>query len=322
MKKALLVGINRYPDPRNELKGCVNDVRQMAETLKSRYGFLSGDANLRILTDARATTKAILDGLAWLTAGASPGDTLVFHYSGHGSQVPDRNGDETTDRLDEILCPYDLDWEHPLTDEDLAAATARVPPGALLTVILDCCHSGTGLREYAISGNRHYLPALTRPANLIFSGTTIPRGSFVRPCGIPPSDAPDRHRFLPRPETLPCPDAHRPGGATATTRRPARRFGVCVTKTNAVLIAACRDDQTSADAWIDGSYHGAHTFYLCRTLANGPRDLTYRSLVSAAGTALSRAGFDQVPQLEGPARLLVDPVFLPLATAGDERCAV
>ena len=268
MKKALLVGINRYPDPGNELKGCVNDVRQMAETLKSRYGF-PGDGNMRILTDARATTKAILDGLAWLTAGASPGDSLVFHYSGHGSQVPDRNGDETTDRLDEILCPYDLDWDHPLTDDDLAAACADVPQGALLTVILDCCHSGTGLRD------------------------------FVRPCGIPPSDAPDRHRFLPHPET-PHPAPQRP-------RRPARRFGVSVTRTNAVLIAACRDDQTSADAWIDGGYHGAHTYYLCRALANGARDLTYRALVSATGTALSRAGFDQVPQLEGPAKLLALP---------------
>jgi hypothetical protein len=280
MKKALLVGINRYPDPGNELKGCVNDVRQMADTLKGRYGF-AGDGNLRILTDARATTKAILDGLAWLTAGATPGDSLVFHYSGHGSQVPDRNGDETTDRLDEILCPYDLDWDHPFTDDDLAAACDDVPQGALLTVILDCCHSGTGLRNSA-------LPV-----------TTIPRGNFVRPCSIPPSDAPDRRRFLPHPET--------PHPAPPHPRRPARRFGVSVTRTNAVLIAACRDDQTSADAWIDGGYHGAHTFYLCRALNNGARDLTYRALVSAAGTALSRAGFDQVPQLEGPAKLLALP---------------
>jgi hypothetical protein len=296
MKKALLVGINRYPDPGNELKGCVNDVRQMADTLKGRYGF-PGDGNLRILTDARATTKAILDGLAWLTAGASPGDSLVFHYSGHGSQVPDRNGDETTDRLDEILCPYDLDWDHPLTDDDLAAACADVPQGALLTVILDCCHSGTGLRDFAL------------PVN------TIPRGNFVRPCSIPPSDAPDRRRFLPPPET-PHPAPPRP-------RRPARRFGVSVTRTNAVLIAACRDDQSSADAWIDGGYHGAHTFFLCRTLARGHRDLACRALVSATGTALSRAGFDQVPQLEGPAGLLAGPTFLPLAvTAVKERYAV
>ena len=273
MKKALLVGINRYPDPGNELKGCVNDVRQMAETLKTRYGF-PADANMRILTDARATTKAILDGLAWLTDGASPGDSLVFHYSGHGSQVPDRNGDETTDRLDEILCPHDLDWDHPLTDDDLAAACATIPQGALLTVILDCCHSGTGLRDVA----------------------------------------PDRRRFLPHPET-PHPAKPRP-------HRPARRFGVSLTRTNAVLLAACRDDQTSADAWIDGGYHGAHTYHLCRTLANGTRDLTYRALVSATGTALSRAGFAQVPQLEGPATLLADPVILPPATTGNERCAV
>ena len=303
MKKALLVGINRYPDPANELKGCVNDVHQMAETLKSRCGF-PGGGSMRILTDARATTKAILDGLAWLAAGASPGDSLVFHYSGHGSQVPDGNGDETTDRLDEILCPYDLDWDHPLTDDDLAAACAGIPEGALLTVILDCCHSGTGLRDFA--------PA--HPANAARSVPTIPRGNFVRPCSIPPSDAPDRSRFLPRRES-PHPAPPRP-------RRAARRFGVSVTRTNAVLIAACRDDQTSADAWINGGYHGAHTYYLCRTLAKGPRDLTCRALVSAAGTALSRAGFDQVPQLEGPAHLLEDPVFLPLAVAGNERRAV
>jgi hypothetical protein len=74
-----------------------------------------------------------------------------------------------------------------------------------------------------------------------------------------------------------------------------------------VLIAACRDGQTSADAWIDGGYHGAHTYYLCRALANGARDLNYRTLVSTTGTALSRAGFDQVPQLEGPAKLLALP---------------
>jgi len=245
----------------------------MADTLESRYGF-PGDGKMRILTDARATTKAILDGLAWLTAGASPGDSLVFHYSGHGSQVPDLHSDETTDRLDEILCPYDLDWDHPLTDDDLAAACAGVPRGALLTVILDCCHSGTGLRDVG----------------------------------------PDRRRFLPHPET-PDPAPQRPD-------RPARRFGVSVTRTNAVLIAACRDDQTSADTWIDGGYHGAHTYYLCQALRNGKPDLTCRALVSATGAALSRAGFDQVPQLEGPARLLADPAFLPLATAGKERCAV
>jgi hypothetical protein len=260
-KRALLVGINRYPDPADELRGCVNDVLLMRETLERRYGF-DDPRGFRVLTDRRATTAAILEGLVWLVDGATSGDSLVFHYSGHGSQVPDRNGDER-DGLDEILCPYDLEWEHPLTDDDLAAAVAPIPRGAVLTVILDCCHSGTGLRE--------------RPRN----------GSGIR------------HRYLPH------------LAEPAAFARTVRRFGSGVSKTNAVLIAACRDDQTSADAFIDGKYRGAHTWYLCKSLRNAERIPTYRHLVSGAGAALSRAGFGQVPQLEGPSRLLTAPVFQP-----------
>lgn len=258
-RKALLVGINRYPDPASELRGCVNDVMLMRETLGRRYGF-ADPGGFRTLTDRRATTAAILDGLAWLVDGAAPGDSLVFHYSGHGSQVPDRNGDER-DGLDEILCPYDLDWAHPLTDDDLSAVVAPIPKGALLTVILDCCHSGTGLRG---------------PSR---------NGVGVRP------------RFLPHlSEPAPLP-------------RPVRRFGAGVAKSHAVLLAACRDDQTSADAYIGGKYRGAHTWYLCQSLRDAGWNPTYRDLVSTAGAALSRAGFDQVPQLEGPPRLLAAPVF-------------
>jgi len=260
-RKALLVGINRYPDPSKELRGCVNDVLLMRETLTRHYGF-TDPGGIRILTDHRATTAAILEGLAWLVDGVASGDSLVFHYSGHGSQVPDRNGDER-DGLDEILCPYDLDWAHPLTDDDLAAAVAPIPKGALLTVILDCCHSGTGLRE---------------PSR---------NGAGIRPRYLP---------HLAEPVAFP---------------RPVRRFGASVAKTNAVLLAACRDDQTSADAFIGGKYRGAHTWFLCQSLRNADWNSTYRDLVSATGAALSRAGFDQAPQLAGPSRLLSSGVFVP-----------
>jgi len=267
-KKALLAGINRYPDPAHALKGCINDVRLLEETLRAQYGFTE-NGNLRILTDGAATRQGILDGLVWLTAGAAPGDSLVFHFSGHGSQVPDAGGDEASDGLDEILCPYDLDWDHPLTDDDLAEACGSVPAGALLTVILDCCHSGTGLRE----------PVRTARAEL--------------------------PRFLPNPASSPRP----------TLGRRVRRFGVAITEANAVLIAACQDRQTSADAFIDGAYHGAHTYFLCRSLRAAGWRPTYRSLAAATAAALARARFDQVPQLEGPARLLSTP-FLDPAPAG------
>jgi hypothetical protein len=287
MKKALLVGINRYPDPGNELKGCVNDVRMVEELLRERFGFVGG-SDTRILTDARATTKAILGGLAWLAKGAAPGDSLVFHYSGHGSQVPDRHGDEA-DRLDEILCPYDLDWDHPLTDDDLARACAGIPEGVLLTVILDCCHSGTGLREFS--------PTTSGVYSRFFGGSGTACSRLPATLVAPSSTL--RPRFLPHPGA--------PQPALSRTRRPARRFGVSVTRTNAVLIAACRDDQTSADALIDGDYHGAHTYHLCRALREAHGTPTYRDLVAATGAALSHAGFAQIPQLEGPAKLLMLP---------------
>lgn len=41
----------------------------------------------------RATRQEILEGCAWLVAGASAGDKLLFHYSGHGTQVQDTDGD-------------------------------------------------------------------------------------------------------------------------------------------------------------------------------------------------------------------------------------
>jgi len=273
-KKALLVGINEYPDPADALHGCVNDVRLMHDTLKVQYGF-SAEGSVRVLTNSRATTRAILDGLAWLADGAVPGDSLVFHYSGHGSQIQDdRGGDEASDGLDEILCPCDLDWDRPLTDDDLSAACAAIPRGALFTVILDCCHSGTGLRETAVA----------------------------RPCG------PARPRFIPSPSD-PFPPA----------RRPVRRFGVSVTKTSAVLLAACREDQTCADAPIGASWHGAHTYYLCRALRHANWIATYRALAASMGDALARAGFDQVPQLEGPSRLLSSRFLEPPAKGGSRR---
>ncbi len=280
-RKAFLVGLNRYPDPRNSLKGCVNDVLLMAKTLREQYGF-SGPSDVKLLTDERATTANIRKGLEWLVGGASAGDVLVFHYSGHGTQVRDVHGDELSDNLDEIICPYDMDWDNPFTDDDLAEICGRVPKGTLLTVILDCCHSGTGLREF-----------------------------------LPP-DLPIRYKFLPAPAEV----RHRSEHAieycgidrSVTMMGPdrklrIRRFGVSLTRTNAVLIAGCRADQTSADAWIDGDYHGALTYYLWRSLRDAKWKTTYRRLIGATGDALADHNFDQVPQLEGPARLLGSIVF-------------
>ena len=146
MRKAVLVGINNYPDPDARLAGCVNDVLGLRERLVTACEFRG--ENVRCLTDKRATKDAILLRLQWLLQGAKKGDELIFLFSGHGSQVVDRTEDEVNDHEDEILCPYDYDdlWEDPLSDDELGAMFSHDAGEAHLTVLLDSCHSGTATR--------------------------------------------------------------------------------------------------------------------------------------------------------------------------------
>jgi hypothetical protein len=108
-RKALLVGINDY-SPHGpggpDLNGCVNDVKDVAHTLNALGIVPVRPGSMRILTDTRATRKNIMEGLAWLIRGSKSGDVLVFHYSGHGSQLVDTEGEEL-DRKDETICPHD-----------------------------------------------------------------------------------------------------------------------------------------------------------------------------------------------------------------------
>jgi hypothetical protein len=69
----------------------------------------------------------------------------------------------------------------------------------------------------------------------------------------------------------------------------------------------------SADAYIDGDYHGALTYYLCEAVAASENGLTYRELIERVRRALRAHRFEQVPQLEGPASLVAGRIFSPLA---------
>jgi len=86
-----------------------------------------------VVTDFDATKAKIQCGLEDLVAGAVSGDVLYFHFSGHGSNVPDQDGDEADNR-DEIFCPTDLDWRDPLRDDWMRRLLDRLPgQGATLT---------------------------------------------------------------------------------------------------------------------------------------------------------------------------------------------
>ena len=140
--KALLVGINNYPSEGNDLRGCVNDVLDMAQFIgvkNSKYDI----TNIKTVLDHRATKKGILDALQWLINGASSGDQLLFHYSGHGAQIPSQGPLHEKDGLDEIICPYDFnqDPQTAIRDKEFAKIFATIPQDVHFVWISDSCHS-------------------------------------------------------------------------------------------------------------------------------------------------------------------------------------
>jgi len=141
--RALLVGIN-YVGTSSELRGCHNDVETMRRYVAS-HGY--GGQDVRILADdgqhQPPTTPNFWSGVEWLIEGASEGDSLFFHYSGHGSRIPDDNGDEA-DGWDDALVPLDYETAGMIRDDEVfLRLVAPLPKGVQLTCIMDCCHSGT-----------------------------------------------------------------------------------------------------------------------------------------------------------------------------------
>lgn len=148
VKKALLVGCN-YPGTNAELNGCINDVHMWKGVLEEHYGF--NERDMVLLTDDQSdvrkmpTVSNMRSGLQWLTAGAQPGDVLFFQFSGHGTQIDSQYSDEA-DGKDEALCPCDFKDGGFLVDNEIYdLAVNGLQSGVKLTIILDCCHSGTAV---------------------------------------------------------------------------------------------------------------------------------------------------------------------------------
>lgn len=276
MKKALLVGIN-YPGTSHALRGCVNDVLLMSDTLTRHYGFKP--QHKRVLTDRDATTKNIMDRLEWLVAGAQPGDVLFFHFSGHGSQIIDTNydADVEPDGKDEIICPIDLDWRTKvIRDEDMRKVFDKLPEGVNLTVVLDCCHSGSG-----IDSAESYQPF----------------GAAAASNHIDPVKGLNLSRELPMPADI----VNRGIGLDLKPR--VRGVKNSEGKEVGLLITGCQSHQTSADSYIGNKFMGAATYFLARNLGLAKYDITYKELVEKMNSELKQFNYTQRPELNGPSDL-------------------
>ncbi|QLG70449.1 hypothetical protein HG535_0A03880 [Zygotorulaspora mrakii] len=147
-RKALLIGIN-YFNSQNQLRGCINDAHNMFNFLTTRYGYRRED--IVMLTDDQQdpiripTRDNIIRAMQWLVKNAQPNDSLFFHYSGHGGQTKDLDGDEE-DGMDDVIYPVDFERAGDLVDDIMHDIMVKpLQPGVRLTALFDSCHSGTVL---------------------------------------------------------------------------------------------------------------------------------------------------------------------------------
>lgn len=298
-KKALLIGINKYKSI-GGLRGCENDVTNMRHLLMRYFGFRAGDISL--LIDRSAVKARITKRINWLFKDAKKDDELVFHFSGHGSYIRDFDGDEEDrhlrDHVDELICLHDMDWRESdsyMIDDELGKQFDKLPEGAKLTVILDCCHSGTGTRSVAIAPPPGLAPVGERSSGgFDFEGSD--GGGFDWGRSVSSPREPVRQpRFVPPPLDIELRSDEREPLERVRFARP--RSG---RKMNHILLAGCRDDQTSADAHIGGAFNGAFTYYLCKAVRDANGRIPYRDLIGQVRHSLRFNNFMQVPQLEGP----------------------
>jgi metacaspase-1 len=261
-RRAVLVGVDQYERTEiADLNGCVNDVRLMHDVLKSYFGF--GNDEIRVLVNDRATKAAIVHRLEEMVGQATEGDLLVFHFSGHGSQIRDRNDDESlSDHLDELICPHDMNWNDGyITDDDLERIFRGLREGALLEVILDCCHSGTGGKESEVGP---------------------PAGLESRPTPV---------RFIEPPVDI----AARADGDFLETVT----FCSCLGTRGQpyVLWAAAAEDEIAAEDNLGDAVNGVFTYYLCNYLDATAGETTREELLAAVSELVQTAGYAQHPQL-------------------------
>lgn len=259
-KVALLIGINYIGTP-NELRGCISDINRMRDFLINKQGF--SPSNVQIMTDNnldKNTTPTRANILRYLTIGVSQmkaGDYFFFHYSGHGSQVPDRSGLEE-DGQSETIVPLDFDTNGMIVDTELRTLVNRAPSGSRFVAVIDACHSSSCFNlRYTYDpitkarAKKLGKPALVRGGKLIKADKTLHTESNYEE-----------------------------------------------TAAEVICLSGCRDDQTSADVFVDGAPDGAMTAGLLDTLTRNGNNCTLDGIPLACRNYILGKGLGtQVPCL-------------------------
>ncbi|KAJ3734051.1 peptidase C14 [Lentinula guzmanii] len=335
-KRALLIGIN-YSESESSLDGCHSDVSRMYKFITQTYGF--SEENIIVLKDDNKLedefqpTKAnILYWMQWLVKDAQTHDSLLFHYSGHGGQRTDRDGDEM-DYNDECIYPVDSIPVTDASDKQIQATRHKViiddelhlhlvsplPVGARLTAIFDSCHSGSVLDlpfMYSAASGR------LKEGEFLAEQDADKAGEMRKGRGVLALEKTEKWKikekvfemkdvleatkdilhetgeklFVEKDAKGALMDLERLDGVKAHVKQVEQLEKRNESLADIVLISGCKDTQTSADASEDGVPTGALSWALMSTLKENSEP-TYLQLLDGIREKLKRERYDQLPQL-------------------------
>ncbi|MBV8141355.1 MAG: caspase family protein [Verrucomicrobia bacterium] len=309
--RALLIGINAYPDPANQLNGCVNDTYLVSELLQEN-GFVA--ENIRLLTDERATRDAMLDRLHWLLDDVADESYRVLYYSGHGVQIPGYGVNQQVDHLEDGLVPVDFDWVklNAITDRDLLDVYSQLPYNTRFVAVFDCCYAGGLIRSMHSRIRTISVPPDIRHRIQRWNPAT--RSWEARKLGplISGLDKAVRQDYSGQ------------SGATYKLGRalPLRRLddeeynkvrdlrghkGPFLP----VVLEACRENQLSYECTNGSTINGAFTYALVheyRTAGRRRAATSFVELTRKISSRIKRLGYEEEPQLIGPSDVIEGPV--------------
>ena len=281
----LQVGIGKYLNSPTwvDLRGAITDVTEMRKVLESDR-FNVPTSHIVTLTNEKGTKQQIFaafqdqlisNAKKYFESTKKRDAVVLFQYSGHGSQVPDVDGDEK-DKLDETLVTYDSqdvqgkNWD--ITDDEIFALTSELKKYTdNIVYILDSCHSGSGTRN--AEDARRLPPRTTIPEKVAMPGIATRSGS-----------ADD--------------------GSDGTVLPPGDDY---------IVISAAQAEQIATQKYCfeecgsdkEPVVFGLLTYYLIDELKNARNDTSYRELMESVSRKVEAERPTQVPLIEGDERRAV-----------------
>ncbi len=272
---AVCMGINKYPVPVDKngspfkdekgnlvsanLNGAVNDASAMRELLVGKYSVKT--ENVKFLADADANAAGFLEAVKWLITNAKAGDNVVFTYSGHGSQIPDKA--QPSGKASVIV----LSDNKLVTGNFFKEVSASMKKAGInATFVFDSCFAGAMNREPKIA---EYSRVKTKALD--------PKGIYMQ-----------KAKLIAKTDL---------GGILQSAKAlPAKQDA----KGEIAFLFASQDNETSSDLTFKDETkpaRGLFTLLITLILADQPK-VALNELVTAIKTIVKEKGFKQTPMSE------------------------